>query len=161
MWWYAIYTKPGREDSVSFSLQGIGLEVLSPKYRTKKYRRNRLAEVIEPLFPCYIFARFERERYAHLITYTRGVRYIVGKNSPIVVRDEIIDAIRESMEDGDIVVIRPERFMKGDRVLIREGPFRDFYGIFEREIKGEERVLILLDTIHYKIQLDRHFLKKL
>jgi len=159
--WYVIYTKPGKEDTVAGSLHGIGLNVLNPKYRTKKYKRNKLVDVIEPLFPCYMFARFDKEKYAHLITYTRGVRYIVGKQHPIVVRDEIIDAIRESMEEGDVVVIKPERFESGERVIIREGPFRNFYGIFEREIKGNERVMILLETIHYKIELDRHFLKKL
>ena len=159
--WYAIYTKPGKEDSVTSRLQGIGLEVLNPKLKLKKYKRNKLAEVIEPLFPCYLFARFDKEKYAHLISYTRGVRYIVGKQNPIIVYDEIIETIKEGMEDGDIIVIKPGRFEKGERVLIREGPFRDFYGIFEREIKGNERVMILLETIHYKIELEKQFLTKL
>ena len=159
--WYAIYTKPGKEDTVASRLQGIGIDVLNPKLKTKKYKRNKLAEVIEPLFPCYLFARFDKEKYTHLITYTRGVRYIVGKQHPIVVYDEIIETIREGMEDGDIIVIKPGRFEKGERVLIREGPFRDFYGIFEREIKGNERVMILLETIHYKIELEKQFLTKL
>ena len=159
--WYAIYTKPAKEDTVASRLQGIGIEVLNPKFKTKKYKRKKLVEVIEPLFPCYLFARFDKEKFAHLITYTRGVRYIVGKKNPIVVYDEIIDTIREGMEEGDIVVIKPGRFEQGERVLIREGPFRDFYGIFEREIKGNERVMILLEAIHYKVELDKHFVTKL
>jgi transcriptional antiterminator RfaH len=159
--WYAIYTKPGKEDAVASRLQGIGIEVLNPKFKTKKYKRNKLVEAIEPLFPCYFFAHFDKEKFAHLITYTRGVRYIVGKTHPIVVHDEIIDTIREGMEEGDIVVIKPGRFEKGERVFIREGPFGDFYGIFEREIKRNERVIILLETIHYRIELDKHFLTKL
>jgi len=159
--WYAIYTKPGKEETVALRLQGIGIEVLNPKLKTKKYKRNKLVEVIEQLFPCYLFACFDKEKYAHLITYTRGVRYIVGKKNPIVVYDEIIDTIREGMEEGDIIVIKPRRFEKGDRVLIREGPFKDFYGIFKREIKGRERVMILLEAIHYKIELDKQFLTKI
>ncbi len=159
--WHAIYTKPRKEDAVAHRLQGIGIEILNPKLKTKKYKRNKLVEVIEQLFPCYLFACFDKEKYAHLITYTRGVRYIVGKKNPIVVYDEIIDTIREGMEEGDIIVIKPGRFEKGDRVFIREGPFKDFYGIFEREIKGNERVMILLEAIHYKIELDKHFLTKI
>ena len=159
--WFAIYTKSGKEDSVAHRLSGIGIEVLNPRLKTKKYKRNKLVEVIEPLFPCYLFAHFDKEKYAHLITYTRGVRYIVGKKNPIIVYDELIDAIREEMEEGGLIVIKPGRFEKGDKVLVREGPFKDFYGIFEWEIKGNERVMILLEAIHYKIELDKHYLTKL
>jgi transcriptional antiterminator RfaH len=71
--WYAIYTKPGKEDIVAFRLQGIGLEVLNPKLKIRKYKRNKLVDVTEPLFPCYLFANFDKEKFTHLITYTRGV----------------------------------------------------------------------------------------
>ena len=158
--WYALYTKPRSEDLVASRLQDIGIEVLNPKLKSKKYQRNKISEVIEPLFPCYLFANFEKEKYSHLITYTRGVRYIVGESHPVVVHDEVIGTIKESMEDGNIVVIRPQRFERGEKVFIREGPFKDFYGIFEREIKGHERVMILLDSISYKLEIDSWVLAK-
>lgn len=161
MGWHAIYTKPGKEDSVTFRLQGVGIEVLNPKLKSKRYKRNKLVEVIEPLFPCYLFANFEKEKYSHMITYTRGVRYIVGKSNPIIVHDEIIDTIKEGMQDGNIVVIKPGRFQRGDKVIIKEGPFKDFYGIFERETKGTERVVILLEMIHCRLELDSYFLTKI
>ena len=159
--WHAIYTKPGKEDTVAFRLQGIGIEVLNPKLKSKKYKRNKIVEVLEPLFPCYLFANFDKEKYTHLITYTRGVRYIVGKRNPIVVFDEIINTIKGSMEEGNILVVKPQRFEKGVRVLIKEGPFKDFYGIFEKEVKGHERVMILLETLNYKLELDSWVLNKI
>ena len=73
--WYTVYTKPRQEDSVASLLQNIGIEALNPKLKSRKYKRGRILEVIEPLFPCYIFANFEKDKYSHLITYTRGVRY--------------------------------------------------------------------------------------
>jgi transcriptional antiterminator RfaH len=152
--WYAIYTKPAREDFVSFRLQTIGIDVLNPKIRTKKYRKNRLVEVVESLFPCYLFARFEKEKYTHLITYTTGVRYVVGKSNPVMVQDEIVFAMQERMGLDNIIIMEPEKFQAGDHVRILEGPFRDFYGIFEREVKGPERVMILLDALNCRIELD-------
>jgi transcriptional antiterminator RfaH len=116
--------------------------------------RKKFDEVIEPLFPCYIFANFEKEKYAHLITYTRGVRYIVGKRNPIIVHHEIIDSIKQNMHESNIIVLKTPEFHKGDKVLIREGPFRDFHGIFEKEVRGRDRVLILLEAIHYKLEID-------
>ncbi|MBM4140581.1 MAG: hypothetical protein FJ242_03675 [Nitrospira sp.] len=159
--WYALYTKPRNEDSVASRLQDIGVQVLNPKLKSKRYKSNRVTEVIEPLFPCYIFAHFEREKYSHLITYTRGVRYILGRSNPIVVQEEIINTIREPMEEGDIIVVKPQRFEKGDRVLIKDGPFKDFYGIFERVTKGTERVMILLDALNYRLELESWMLKKI
>jgi transcriptional antiterminator RfaH len=156
--WYAVYTKPKKEVSVAFHLRNIGIEILNPKLRSKKYRENRFLEVVEPLFPCYIFANFEKDKYSHLINYTRGVRYIVGKNNPVIVHDEIIKAIREGMVEDDVIVVKPQSFRKGDRVSIREGPFKDFCGVFEREIKGSDRVMLLLSTLNYKIELDGSFL---
>jgi transcriptional antiterminator RfaH len=151
--WHVIYTKAKKEDSIAFRLQNIGIEVLNPKIKFKKFKRSRLVEVIEPLFPCYIFASFEKDKYAHLITYTRGVRYIVGKTNPVVVQDEIINTIKQGMENN-IVVVKPFRFAKGDKVLIKDGPFKDFYGIFEKELKGPERVMILLNAIQCRLELD-------
>lgn len=152
--WYAIYTKPVREDLVSSRLQAIGIEVLNPKIRTTRYRKNRLVEIVEPLFPGYLFAQFDKERYAHLITYTSGVRFIVGKNNPLGVHHEIIDAIRERVGRDNIIVMRPEKFEHGDRVRIMGGPFKDFYAIFAREIKGPERVMVLLDALHCSVEID-------
>ena len=156
--WYAIYTKPGKEDSVAFLLKNIGISVLNPKLKSRKYKKNKPVEVVETLFPCYLFAQFDKERYAHLIAYTRGVRYIVGKKDPVKVHEEVIDAIKQGMEEEGVIVVKPLRFERGNRVLVKDGPFKDFYGIFEREIKGPERAMIFLNTLNYKLELDGCFL---
>ncbi|MBE0427988.1 MAG: hypothetical protein IBX72_15280 [Nitrospirae bacterium] len=126
--WYAIYTKRGKEDSVTERLQDIGINVLNPKLKLRKFKRSRLVDVIEPLFPCYLFAAFEKARYTHLITYTRGVRYIVGKNNPVSVHDDVINTIKENMDEDNLTVINPGQFLKGERVLIKDGPFKDMNG---------------------------------
>ncbi len=160
MRWYAIYTKPRNEDIIAYRLQVIGIEVLNPKMKLKKYQRNKLSEVIEPLFPCYLFAHFD-SKYFHMISFTRGVKYIVGKSNPIVVPDEIANTLKEQMEGGNIILIKPQRLEKGDRVLIKDGPLKDFYGIFEREIKGPDRVMILLEAINYRLEIDSCLVKKI
>lgn len=157
--WYALYTKPRKEDAVAVRLQDAQIEVLTPKLKSKRYKGNKLIETVETLFPCYLLAKFDKDKCSHLISYTRGVRYIVGKSNPIVVNEEIVNAIKERMKEGNIV-INTQYFERGDRVLIRDGPFKDFYGIFEREIRGAERVLIFLNTINYRVELDSWLLKK-
>lgn len=159
MSWHAIYIKPKCEDSIAIQLRNAGIETLNPKIRTKKFIRRKYIFVIEPLFPNYIFASFDSEKQGHMIKYTRGVRFIVGKQNPLAVPQEIIEAIQKRMQ-GDIVTPAPEKLEKGDRVLIKEGPFVNFYGIFERDIPGKERAMILLEALHSKVEIESLSIRK-
>jgi len=157
--WYAIYTKPRYEDPTALHLKNAGIEVIHPKIKIKKYVRGKYTHVIEPLFPGYLFARFDCERHGHMIKYTRGVKFIVGKQNPLIVPKEIIDTIQERMQ-GDIVTPSHEKLESGDRVLIKEGPFANFYGIFERDVPGKERAMILLEALHCKLEIESISLSK-
>lgn len=157
--WYVIYTKPKCEDSTALQLRNAGIVILNPKIRTKKYIRGKYITVIEPLFPSYIFACFDSGKQGHMIKYTRGVKFIVGKQNPLTVPQEIIEAIQERMQ-GDIVTPVPDKLEKGDRVIIKEGPFVSFYGIFERDIPGRERAMILLEALHSKVEIESLSIRK-
>jgi len=151
--WYAIYTKPKTEEIVSEKLTRAGIEVYNPKIRLRKYLRNKYCEVIEPLFPCYIFGKFEPEKYQWMITYTRGVRKIVGdKTNPWPVAEDIINFIHSNEKDG-FVAIKCEELSEGDRVKISEGPLSGLTGIFKKVIKGTERVVLLLNAIEYQARV--------
>ncbi len=157
--WYAIYTKPKAEGAVAQLLSNAGIETLNPKIRIRKYVRRKYVEAIEQLFPCYLFAFFDEGEQEHMIRYTRGVKYIVGKEHPLTVHPQIIEVIRERME-GDIVEPLSEKFDSGERVLIKEGPFKDFYGIFERHIPGRKRATILLEALYCRLEVENRSLGK-
>lgn len=157
--WYAIYTKPKCEDSAARLLNNAGIETCSPKIRALKRVRGKYVDVIEQLFPSYIFACFDREKHCHMIRYTRGVKYIVGKETPLSVPAEIIQAIQERMQGGVVVPV-PEDIKKGDRVMIKEGPFKDFYGVFQRDMPGKARAMILLEALHCTLQIETRSIKK-
>ncbi len=151
--WYAVYLKPGHENAVSVRLNDAGIETLNPLLRQKRYRGQKIVETIEPLFPCYIFARFDPVLRFRLISYTRGVRYIVGGGSPTPVPDEIISPIMEKMKEG-VIVPEPDAFPEGGRVVIKDGPFAGFQGIFKRYTKGSERCFVLLEALGWSLETD-------
>lgn len=157
--WYVIYIKPRYEDSTALQLRKAGIEVLNPKLRVKKYVRGKYLAVIEPLFPGYLFAFFDPKSHAHMIRYTRGVKFIIGKQNPLVVPREIIETIRERMQ-GEIIKPVAEELKTGDRILIKEGPFANFHGIFERDIPGRERAMILLEALHCKLEIESISIRK-
>jgi transcriptional antiterminator RfaH len=151
--WYAIYTKPRSEEVVSEKLMRAGIEVYNPKLRIRKYIRNHYSEVIEPLFPCYIFGRFEPQKYQWMINYTRGVKKIVGDRAyPWLVAEDIIDFIRSHERDG-FIKVSCEEIKEGENVKITEGPFAGLTGIFKKIVKGTERVMLLLNAIEYQARV--------
>jgi transcriptional antiterminator RfaH len=151
--WYAIYTKPRYEEHVTERLMMAGIECINPKLKHMKYLRGRYIRTIEPLFPCYIFCHFNPTYHYHMIKYTRGVKYIVGKENPIEIPEEVINGIIERLKGG-VLEISSRQFRKGEEVVIKDGPFKDFFGIFDRYIKGSERVLLLLKAIHGRLEVD-------
>lgn len=151
--WYLVYTKPRNEDAVSYKLNNAGFQILNPKIRERKFYRRKLTELISPLFPSYVFVKFDRLRDYHLIRYTRGIKNVLGNDQgPSAVPDNIIDSIASRLDKG-IVTIR-QNFEPGDRVLIKGGPFEGFEAIFEKEMQGLERVSILLKAINIRVVVD-------
>jgi transcriptional antiterminator RfaH len=158
--WFLIYTKPRCEDSVSTRFTDNGFEVLNPKIEERRYIRRKLQDVVSSLFPCYIFVRFESPKDYRLVKYTRGVKNIVGsENTPFVVPQEIIDQINKRAEGG-VIHIRPGSFVTGEDVSIKAGPFEGLEAIFEKELKGSERVSILLKAVNARVVVDASILKK-
>jgi transcription antitermination factor NusG len=136
--WYVVYTKPKNEDIVSFRLQKINLEVYNPKVKKKK---------ISPLFPCYIFVKVPSHKFYRIIKYTRGVKRILGQDGvPYVLPSEMIELIKARERNG-YVELKP-KLNTGDRVVIKDGPFKNFIGVFEEELSARERVKILLSTVY-------------
>lgn len=158
--WYVVNTKPKNEDRAANNLLGGGIEALSPKLRMRKYKEGRFVYQIEPMFPGYIFVKFHPVDDFRLVKYTRGVKTIVNFSGRIIpLQDEVIVFIRDRLEDG-VATIKKQEFKKGEKILIKDGPFKGLSGIFEQELDGRERVAILLDSIGYyaRMEIDRDLL---
>lgn len=152
--WFLIYTKPKCEDSVSGKFIEKGFQVLNPKIRERRYIRRKLQDTISPLFPCYLFVQFDLEKNYRLVRYTRGVRSVVGSEcAPTEVPDAIIGELQKRMEDG-FVKAASKGFDPGAEVTIKAGPFEGFNAIFEKELKGRERVAILLKSLNVRVIVD-------
>lgn len=139
--WYVVNTKPRQEDLAERMITQIGVDVFYPKINEKK-----------GLFPGYLFARYNPMEHFKKIRYSRGVRDIVSYGyNPVSVEDDIIETIKARIRNG-FVQISNDLFKKGERVIIREGLFKDFEGIFE-DVKDSERIIILLNLISYQAKI--------
>lgn len=162
--WFCINTKPRKEDEVCRMFEYVpSIEVFNPKLKKPRVKKGKTREVIEHLFPSYLFMKLSMDDHYRMVKYTRGVRSFVGDKSgnPYVVDNRVIDIIKSRLKDG-YVAIEPPRFEEGEDVLIKEGPFAGLRGIFLGEKKAQDRVFILLNTFEFqaKIEINKYLLSK-
>lgn len=149
--WYAIQTKPCREDEAATNIRRLGLDVFLPMMKRKKYAWGRSKTIIKPLFPGYIFVRFSPSPHLHSIRYTRGVTRVVSSgDAPLPLDDEIISVIKSRVGKDGFVTIGQNSLKAGDQVVINEGPLRGLAGIFEQDLSDGERAVVLLRTVEYQ-----------
>jgi len=148
--WYLVRTKAGKERWVRDQLATTLPEVFLPLLEARAPRWGKLVWSIAPLFPCYIFARFDLQAHYFDVKYMAGVQGLVSAGSdPQSVPDFVVDEIKSRGVNG-VVKIEEESMGNGDRVRVVEGPFRGFEAIFERYLSGAERVAILLNALETK-----------
>ncbi len=152
--WYAVHTQAKGEGKAASHLQQQGYRVYLPRWRRRRSHARRVEWVSAPLFPRYLFVRFDVDVTSwRAIRSTIGVRQIVsfGKDLPAPVPKGIVEAIhaREG-EDGLVEIVPP--FHNGEQVVVHEGPFSGQVGIFNC-MDDAQRVTILLDLLGREVRL--------
>jgi len=156
MHWYIVSTKPHQEKRAELHIQQHGIECFLPLLRENKTIRRTRKEVISPLFPGYLFARFSLDMHLRAVSYATGVRKIVEFGSgPVELDATMIDAIKERLRDG-YVTPHSERFKMGQLLHIKGGPLAGLEAVFMREMTGRNRVLLFLNTLglHARLTID-------
>lgn len=164
--WYLLQTHPKQEDRAEGNLKSFGVETLAPRFeeRRSNFYTGAVIRQAKPLFPGYLFAKFRANDLYHKVRYTRGVRQLVSfGDSPTVIDEEVITMIQSRIrEDGFARIDIDDDLKHGDQVIIKDGPLKAFAGVFEREMKGAERVRILIQTVSYQahVEIDKDLVKK-
>ena len=125
--WYAIRVKPNFEKTAAASLRGKGYTEFLPLYRSVRRwsDRNKITEL--PLFPGYIFARFDAAQRVPILA-TPGVLNLVGfGKTPVAVDEAELEAIRRVAHEG--LTAEPWPFLtEGQRVRVMCGALKGVEG---------------------------------
>ncbi len=143
--WYALYTKPHAERQVVTALMARGIEVYLPTLKVWRARRRQVEE--EAFFACYAFARLDWDDVGvSAVSWTPGLRSVVssdGQPTPVV--EEVIDYIRARLTTLPVAGAR--RLEPGDRVRIKQGPFKDLDAVFEGHLSSLDRAQVLVEVL--------------
>ncbi len=121
---------PRHEKAVAKILGNKGYETFLPIYSRRHKYSGRSRSFDLPLFPGYVFSRFDPSVRLPILT-TPGVLQVMGTGrTPEPVPDSQIDAIRLAVQAG--ISLMPTAFWKtGDRARITSGPLTGVEGIVE------------------------------
>ncbi|MCI0529834.1 MAG: hypothetical protein L0Y56_20515 [Nitrospira sp.] len=153
MYWYVVNTKPKQEKLVEMNLRQLGIETFYPQIQQHKVIQGKRQVVCGPLFPGYLFARFNLDLHYRAVKYARSVRKLVAFGSaPATVDEMIIEAIRARVQNG-YVTVSPPSFRPGQMVRIDQGPLRGLEAVFKQQMSSQQRVVLLLRTISYQARV--------
>ena len=143
--WYVAKSKPQKESWLVTNLTSLGVEVFYPRIVSK--RRGKRIE--EPLFPTYVFCRFEVNAPKWpIIRWSPGLNYFLGTDGrPSPVPEELIDYIRERVAWWNSEGFDQKTFQPGQRVMVKHGPFAGLEGIFQRHVSSRQRCYVLLQVV--------------
>lgn len=153
--WYCLRSQPKHEHIAAARLRQVdGIEVFCPRVKIQRSTRRGLVWFTEALFPNYLFARFEMERWQALVRYSQGVRGIVrfGDEVPVL-PDRALEDLRAYMEDTELKTVS-FTLAAGDDVEIVEGPFRGQTGMVKQILPARERVKVLLEVLGGVTEVD-------
>jgi transcriptional antiterminator RfaH len=154
--WYVVQTKPRKEEEAASYLSLNGLEVFNPLLESFAPRNGRMNKELKPLFPNYIFGKFDIDQNYNLVRWARGVKKILGFGGDFTpVSEEVVELIKKRTDSRGIVR-RDYHFEPKDVVRIKSGPLKDLLGIFERWVSESERVRVLLNLIGYQPNIELH-----
>jgi transcriptional antiterminator NusG len=162
MSWYVLKVQSNREDSISDAMKRrlkiAGLdphvgEVVVPTEKVLEIKDGKKRVVKRKFYPGYIMLRMElTDDVWFIIRDTPGVGHFLGpteKPLPMTASDieRMLGRTATAETEAAVKEAAPRpaiEFVKGDRVVIKEGPFENFEGDVEEvhEDKGTVRVMI-------------------
>ena len=155
--WYVIQTKPKKEEEAKSYLSTKEVEVFDPMLETFLLRNGRMNRELKPLFPTYIFGKFDLDQNYSLVRWARGVKKVLGFGGyPTPISGEVVEIIRERTDPHGIVRLK-HHFQANDLIRIKTGPLKDLLGIFERRVSDSERVRVLLNLMGYQPAVEIHY----
>lgn len=150
--WFAIQVRSRWESSTAELLCGKGYITLSPTYQTKRNWSGRLREVSAPLFPGYIFCRFEVQKRLPVLL-TPGVIGVVSRGRiPIPVEESEIAAIQTVVASG--MHAEPWPYLEiGQRIRIEKDALAGLEGILV-QFKGNHRIVVSVSLLQRSVALE-------
>lgn len=150
--WYAVQTRSRHENVVAAQLQGKGYEPFLPLCKSRRHWSDRVKEIELPLFPGYLFCRFDANNRLPILTIP-GVVQIVGVGKrPVAVDEREISAIQIAVQSG--LLRQAWSFEQiGQRARVEYGPLSGLEGTLVN-VKGRHRLILSITLLQRSVAVE-------
>jgi transcription antitermination factor NusG len=137
---------------IASHLEGQGYDCFLPLTKSMRRWSDRMKEVEQPLFPGYLFCRFDLNNRGPLLM-TPGVRQIVGVGrTPVAVEESELLAIRQVLASG--LPSQAWQYLHvGQRVRVNHGSLCNVEGILVN-FKGSHRVVLSVSLLQRSVAME-------
>ncbi|MFL7894371.1 MAG: transcription termination/antitermination protein NusG [Anaerolineales bacterium] len=146
--WYALRSKPRKEEVLWKQLLAREIEVFYPRVRVHPV--NPRSRKLRPYFPGYMFVHADLEEMGQ--SQFNWMPFAIGLVSfdgvPASVPENLIYEIRKRVDE--IAAAGGEFYdglKSGEPVRISSGPFAGYEAIFDMRLPGSERVRVLIQML--------------
>jgi transcription antitermination factor NusG len=138
--WYGIRTRSNHENVAVTVLSGKGYQPYLPLYRVRRRRADSVVEAELPLFPGYLFCRFDAKKRLPVLMST-GVISVLGiGKEPMPIPDEEIEAVKAVLRSG--LPSEPCAYLReGQRVRVAYGALGGVEGILVKKKNGSRMIV--------------------
>ena len=146
--WFAVFSKPRREAEAVEQLERQSYTAFLPRVRTRRRLRGQWQDIVEPMFPRYLFLRAALgQDDLRPVRSTRGVVGLVRfGGEPRPVPEVVMAELHRLCAGCDGVLELPESLGPGSRVRVLEGPFAGCEAEL-LSLDGQRRALVLLELL--------------
>ena len=150
--WFALRVRSHFENTVATVLGGKGYEWFLPQYKSRRAWSDRIKEIQLPLFPGYVFCRFDPQHRLPVLT-TPGIVSVVGIGKmPVPIDDAEIAAIQATVQSG--LPSRPWPFLQvGQKVRVESGPLSGLEGIL-LDLKRQHRLVMSVTLLQRSVAVE-------
>ena len=146
--WYALRSKPRKEEVLWKQLLARDIEVFFPRIRVHPV--NPRSRKLRPYFPGYMFVHVDLDEVG--LSKFNWMPFAIGLVSfdgePAVVPENLVHEVRTRVEE--IAAAGGEFYdglQPGEPVRISSGPFAGYEAIFDMRLPGSERVRVLIQML--------------
>ena len=139
--WHVLHVIANHEKKAATHLAARSVEYFLPLYKEDSRWSDRSVILERPLFPGYVFLRFEPRARNSVITIP-GALKLLGKNGTETIDGAEVERIREGLKNG--YVLKPHPCLAaGTRVRVCRGIFEGVEGVVT-EMRRNVSVVIAL-----------------
>ena len=150
--WYGVRVRSRFERVTSIALRSKGIEEFLPLVQVRRRWSDRIQQVELPLFPGYVFSRFDLNARLPVLECPGVVHLVSIGGAPAPIPEEELQAVRRMIDAK--LPIEPYPFLRaGQKIRVDRGPLAGVEGVVVK-LKNAFRLVAAVTLLQRSISVE-------